>query len=215
MKGDWKAAEPILRQDPHLMRAAITENEETLLHVAASAESTKAVEQFVINLVQLMEKPDLELQNKNWDTALCLAAAAGNIETAKTMVQKNRALIEILNFKKVMPLYMAALFAKPKMVAYLYSLSNKMVGDCWTHDNRGWVLQKCVEADMFDVALNILNDRPNIILPNRLLTDVLLALAQKSRAFEEEKTNSIFTKIKSSMYMLITPISLLHSTFDT
>ncbi|MFS7996727.1 putative ankyrin repeat-containing domain, PGG domain, ankyrin repeat-containing domain superfamily [Helianthus anomalus] len=197
MKGDWKAAEAILSQHPHLIRAAITENEETLLHVAASAKSTKAVEQFVINLVQLMEKPDLELQNKNWDTALCSAAAAGNIETAKTMVKKNRALIEILNFNKVMPLYMACLFAKPKMVAYLYNLSNKMVGDCWTHENRGWVLQKCVEADMFDVALNILNDCPNINLQKGLLTDLLLALAQKPHAFEEEKPNSIFTKIKS------------------
>ncbi|MFS7996722.1 putative ankyrin repeat-containing domain-containing protein [Helianthus anomalus] len=207
MKGDWKAAEPILSQHPHLIRfnkfilsirVAITENEETLLHVAASAKSTKVVEQFVINLVQLMEKPDLELQNKNWDTALCSAADAGNIETAERMVKKNRALIETLNFNKVMPLYMAALFAKPKMVAYLYNLSNKMVEDCWTHDNRGWVLQKCVEADMFDVALNILNDCPNIVLPNRLLTDLLFALAQKPRAFEEEKPNSIFTKIKST-----------------
>ncbi|KAM0061590.1 putative ankyrin repeat-containing domain, PGG domain, ankyrin repeat-containing domain superfamily [Helianthus debilis subsp. tardiflorus] len=197
MKGDWKAAEPILSQHPHLIRAAITENEETLLHVAASAESTKAVEQFVINLVQLMEKPHLELQNKNWDTALCSAAAAGNIETAETMVKKNRALIEIPNSNNVMPLYMAALFAKPKMVAYLYNLSNKMVGDFWKNDNRGWVLQKCVEADMFDVALNILNDCPDIILQKGLLSEVLLALAQKPRAFEEEKTNSIFTKIKS------------------
>ncbi|KAI7755477.1 hypothetical protein M8C21_024340 [Ambrosia artemisiifolia] len=197
MKGDWKAVEPILTEKGHLVRAAITENEETLLHVAASAESTKAVEEFVKNLVKLMEIPDLELQNKNYDTALSLAAAAGNIETAKTMVGKDPALTELPNNKNVLPLYMAALFAKADMVRYLYGLSKKMAGDFWTHDNRGWVLQKCVEADIFDVALKILNDCPELVLKNRLLSDVLFALAQKPHKLEENKTNMIFTNIKS------------------
>ncbi|GJU06363.1 ankyrin repeat-containing protein, partial [Tanacetum coccineum] len=77
IKGDWKAAEAILNKKPELIRSAITENGETPLHIAASAESTKDVEEFVENLVNLMDKKDLELQNKNYNTALSLAAAAG------------------------------------------------------------------------------------------------------------------------------------------
>ncbi|KAI7725049.1 hypothetical protein M8C21_009103 [Ambrosia artemisiifolia] len=197
MKGDWKAAKIIIDKHPNVIRSAITENEETLLHIAASAESTTAVKEFVINLVNMMDKKDLELQNKSWDTALSSAAAAGNLETAKTMVKKNQALTEIPNNQRVMPLYMAALFAKREMVTYLYEISKNMSGDFWSDDNRGWVLQKCVEADMFDVALKILNDRTDLILKKGLLTDVLLALAQKPNAFERKKPNTIFTYIKS------------------
>ncbi|KAI3821760.1 hypothetical protein L1987_09332 [Smallanthus sonchifolius] len=197
IKGDWKAAKRILDTQPDLIRSAITENYETLLHVAASAESTKAVEEFVINLVHLMEKNDLELQNKNYNTALSLAAAAGNVKTAMIMVKKNPVVIEIPGNNRTMPLYMAALFAKPEMVRYLYRLSKKMSGDFWSHDNRGWVLQKCVEADIFDVALKIVNDCPELTAKKGLLTDVLLALAQKTRAFKEIKPHIFFRIIKS------------------
>ncbi|KAI3687162.1 hypothetical protein L1987_80854 [Smallanthus sonchifolius] len=150
IKGDWKAAKRILETQPDLIRFAITENYNTLLHIAASAESTKAVEEFVINLVDLMEKNDLELQNKNYNTALSLAAAAGNVKTAMIMVKKNPIVIEIPGNNRMMPLYLAAVFAKPEMVRYLYGLSKKMTGDFWSHENQGWVLQQCVEADIFE-----------------------------------------------------------------
>ncbi|KAL8191741.1 hypothetical protein R6Q57_028472 [Mikania cordata] len=72
-----------------LVRFSITENGETALHVAASAKGDpKEVEQFVRKLVDLMKKEDLELENENFNTALYLAAAAGNVETVKIMVEK-------------------------------------------------------------------------------------------------------------------------------
>ncbi|KAI3821771.1 hypothetical protein L1987_09343 [Smallanthus sonchifolius] len=204
IKGDWKAARPILKEHPDLIRFAITENYETLLHIAASAESNKDVEEFVINLVQLMEKEDLELQNKNYNTALSLAAAAGNVKTAMTMVKKNPHLIDIPGKGRIMPLYMAALFGKPEMVRYLYDKSKKMTGDFWDDENQGWVLQKCVEAEIFDVALKMVNDCPNLfvkkeslIVKKGLLTDVLLALAQKTQAFKGIRPHIIFRIINS------------------
>ncbi|KAJ0578723.1 putative ankyrin repeat-containing domain, PGG domain, leucine-rich repeat domain superfamily [Helianthus annuus] len=197
IKGDWKAAKPILDKRPDVIRSAITENYETLLHVAASAESTKAVEEFVINLVNMMEKKDLELQNKNYNTALSLAAAAGNVKTAMIMVKKNPAVAEMPGNNRTMPLYMAALFGKPEMARYLYGISKKMGGDYWSHDNRGWVLQKCVESDIFDLALKIVGDRPELLVKKGLLTDVLLALAQKPKAFKGKKLHVVFRIIKS------------------
>ncbi|KAK1407914.1 hypothetical protein QVD17_39541 [Tagetes erecta] len=197
IKGDWKAAKHILDENRELARFAITENYETLLHVAASAESTKAVEEFVANLVHLMEKKDLELQNKNYNTALCLAAAAGHVKTAMIMVKKNPAVKEIPGNNKMMPLYMAALFAKHDMVRCLYGISNEMRGDFWEHDNRGWVLLRCVEADMFDVALKIVNDRPELIVKKGLVTDVLLTLVQKTNKFKAVKPHIVFRNIKS------------------
>ncbi|KAM0030735.1 putative ankyrin repeat-containing domain, PGG domain, ankyrin repeat-containing domain superfamily [Helianthus debilis subsp. tardiflorus] len=196
MKGDWKAAKSILDTQPSLIRYAITENEETLLHVAASAEITKAVE-FVKNLVTLMENADLELQNKNWDTALSFAAQVGNIDTAMVLVKKNPTLTEIPNRNKAIPLYTAISFAQADMARYLYGISNRMSGDFWSHENRGGVLQKCVEADMFDVAINIVNDHPKLTENKRLLMDVLLALAEKPYAFKGRKPSVVFRIIKS------------------
>ncbi|KAM0010900.1 putative ankyrin repeat-containing domain, PGG domain, leucine-rich repeat domain superfamily [Helianthus debilis subsp. tardiflorus] len=197
IKGDWRAAKPILDKRPDVIRFAITENYETLLHVAASAESTKAVEEFVTNLVNLMDKKDLELQNTNCSTALSLAAAAGNVKTAMIMVKNNPDVAEIPGNNRMMPLYMAALFAKPEMARYLYDISKKMGGDYWSHDNRGWVLQKCVESDIFDLALKIVGDHPELLVKKGLLTDVLLALAQKPKAFEGKKLHVVFRIIKS------------------
>lgn len=187
-----------------------------------------------------MDKKDLELQNKTYNTALSLAAAAGNLKTVMIMVTKNRAVMEIPSSNKMMPLYMAALFAKPEMVRYLYKNSKNMSGDFWTHENRGWVLQKCVEAEIFgknflqnfvifmysliqilpsksfvDVALEIVKNRPELFVKKGLLTDVLMVLAQKTKAFKGIKPHIIFRIIKSSEFMLISVFSLLYSTFIT
>ncbi|KAI3687157.1 hypothetical protein L1987_80848 [Smallanthus sonchifolius] len=112
IKGDWKAAKPILDKQPDLIRFAITENYETLLHIAASAECTRSVEEFVMNLVELMDKEDLELQNKNSNTALSLAAIAGNVKTTMIMMKKNPSVIEIPGNNRMMLLYKAALLQK-------------------------------------------------------------------------------------------------------
>nr|XP_043608555.1 uncharacterized protein LOC122580348 [Erigeron canadensis] len=198
IKGNWELAKGILDVQPKLVRFAITENYETPLHIAASAESTKSLEVFVKELVKLMEKEDLELQNQNYNTALCLAAAAGNVQIAKIMVGKNRAVLNIPAANNMMPLYMAALFDKPEMVKYLYAESNKMAGDFWTIDNQSWVLQKCVENDMFDTALMIAKDLPELTDgKKRLLSEVLVALAQKTEAFEGKKPHITLSIIKS------------------
>ena len=98
-----------------------------------------------------MEKKDLELVNKNHNTALYLAAAAGNIETVKIMVEKNPALLTIPGGAggKMMPLYAAALFGHYEVVKYLYDKSDGLGASGWTEENRGWLLEKCVESDMF------------------------------------------------------------------
>ncbi|XP_024963888.1 protein ACCELERATED CELL DEATH 6-like isoform X2 [Cynara cardunculus var. scolymus] len=152
IRGDWKAAKAILDEDKELVRSSITENHETALHVAASAKRTKRVEEFVENLVDMMKDEDLELQNSSYNTALCLAAAAGNVKMVKIMVKKNKNLLTIPGSQKMMPLYMAALFGDHDMVKYLYD-NSKLYGDGWTPQNRGWLLLKCVESDLFVFAV--------------------------------------------------------------
>ncbi|MFS7938059.1 hypothetical protein Hanom_Chr05g00435011 [Helianthus anomalus] len=131
------------------------------------------------------------------------------------MIKKNQALTEIPGYNRTMPLYMAAIYGKPTMVRYLYGISNKMGGDYWSTENRGWVLQKCVEGDIFDVAIQIVNDRPELCAKKGLLTDVLLALAQKPKAFKRTKAPAVFRIINSGKYMHFALFSLSNYTLDT
>ncbi|XP_071706390.1 uncharacterized protein [Rutidosis leptorrhynchoides] len=150
IKGDWKAARVILDEKPELVRYSITENGETALHVAASAKRSRHGEKFVKNLVDMMEKEDLALQNENHNTALYLAAAAGNVKTVMIMAEKNSKLLTIPGAGgKTMPLYVAALHGNYEVVKYMYENSKELGDDGWTPQNRGWLLQKFVEADMF------------------------------------------------------------------
>ncbi|KAJ9553234.1 hypothetical protein OSB04_017279 [Centaurea solstitialis] len=190
IRGDWKAAKAILDKKPELVRFSITENHETPLHVAASARRTKRVEEFVENLVAMMTKEDLELQNKSYNTALCLAAAAGNVKMVKIMVNKNPTLLTIPGSEQMMPLYMAALFGDHDMVKYLYDNSN-LDDDGWTDKNRRWLLLKCVESDLFDIALRIVATRSELAADG----NVLGVLARKPDAFVETKSNIIWGKI--------------------
>nr|XP_043632769.1 uncharacterized protein LOC122603964 isoform X2 [Erigeron canadensis] len=195
IKCDWKAAKAILdKNEEELVRYSITENGETALHVAASAKvPQKKGEVFVKNLVGMMKKEDLALENESFNTALYLAAAAGNLETVKIMVEKNRDLVKIPGAgRQMLPLYAAALFGYYKVVEYLYGKSSDLCdADGWNDTNRGWLLEKCVENDMFDVALQIVKKYPNVGRGA-----VLRILAGKPEAFSGKKSNIFQRTIK-------------------
>ncbi|XP_076889514.1 uncharacterized protein LOC143540297 [Bidens hawaiensis] len=194
IKCDWKATKAIFDKYPEmeLVRCSITENGETALHVAASAKGPKHVEEFVKNLVDMMDKDDLELQNSNHNTALYLAVTAGNIKVIKIMIAKNKGLLTVAGSNgTMMPLYTAALFGNQDVVKYLYNLSKGLRHDGWTDQTRGWLLLKCVENDMFDVALEIMRNYPELGTGN-----VLGVLARKPEAFPETEFTIISRTIR-------------------
>ncbi|KAI3784509.1 hypothetical protein L1987_43608 [Smallanthus sonchifolius] len=197
IKGDWKTAKAILDGKPELVRYSITENHETALHIAASADKTKRMQDFVKNLIAEMRKEDLELQNNSSNTALCLAAAAGNVEMVKILLKKNPALLIIPGSQQMMPLYMAALFGEHAMVEYLYNISKELRDDGWNPQNRGWLLLKVVEADLFGIAIRIVKGRPELGSNG----NVLGVLAKKPDAFHGT-TSNIFMKFISWAFAL-------------
>lgn len=149
LKGDWETAEAIIDKRSELVRFSITENCDTALHVAASSKSSELMEIFVENLVNKMKKEDMLLQNRNYNTALCLAAANGKIRIVKTIVKKNNALLDIPGSQRMLPLHMASLSGQRDVAEYLYESSKQMTGKVWTDQNRCWVLQQCVQANLF------------------------------------------------------------------
>ncbi|KAJ9561968.1 hypothetical protein OSB04_007128 [Centaurea solstitialis] len=158
MRGDWKAAKDILDNQEDLVRFSINGSNETSLHVAAYRGHTS----FVKELVILMDNKDLELQNGDSNTALCLAAVAGHVAVAEIMVTKHDALLDIIGSQGMMPLHMAALSEKHDMVKYLYEKSERMTRGIWTDESRGSVLLACVEAELYDVAKQIVSDCPEL-----------------------------------------------------
>ncbi|KAM0022169.1 putative ankyrin repeat-containing domain, PGG domain, ankyrin repeat-containing domain superfamily [Helianthus debilis subsp. tardiflorus] len=197
MKCDWDAAKAIFDQHPDWVRCSIAKEGETALHFASSKKQSKHVENFVKNLVDMMEPGDLELETVSFSTALYTAAVAGNIETVKIMVEKNENLLTIMGGNadaklRMMPLHAAALVGNHEVVKYLYENSNDLNGENWDDKTRSWLLEKCVEGDMFDVALDIVSK-----YPAHGNTQVLKILAGKPDAFSERKSNYIKRRMHS------------------
>nr|GEX08487.1 reverse transcriptase domain-containing protein [Tanacetum cinerariifolium] len=64
------------------------------------------VERFVKNLVMLMTREDLELQNKSGNTTLCLAVVTENVKSTMAMVNKNGDMLDIARSGRMLPLYL-------------------------------------------------------------------------------------------------------------
>ncbi|KAJ0014816.1 hypothetical protein Pint_20930 [Pistacia integerrima] len=89
-RGDIEEARCLLKlnHNQSVLSAAITEKHETVLHVATAARQVGFVEE----IIKMMEPEDLILQDKNWNTAFCVAAMVGSLQIAKIMLEKNGSL---------------------------------------------------------------------------------------------------------------------------
>ncbi|KAI8000786.1 Ankyrin repeat-containing protein ITN1 [Camellia lanceoleosa] len=135
-------AKDFLESNPLALRARITRNSETALHIVARARHTR----FVEKLVNLMKPEDLALQNKVGNTALCFAAASGIRQIAEVMVNKCKTLPSIRGSKRALPLYMAALLGHKDMVLYLYSVTEEEIIN---EEDRIGLLIATITANLF------------------------------------------------------------------
>ncbi|KAA8525162.1 hypothetical protein F0562_006974 [Nyssa sinensis] len=143
LQGDWEAAKEIIKEDRDLVKALITESKETALHIAAIAEHVF----FVEKLVEMMNKDELGIQNKMGNTALSFAAATGNLQIAKLMVEKNDRLPLIRGPEAKPPIYYAALTGHNDMTDYLFGIPAFF--ESWTREDQIEIL------NILDVALKI------------------------------------------------------------
>ncbi|XP_042946910.1 ankyrin repeat-containing protein NPR4-like isoform X2 [Carya illinoinensis] len=143
LKGDWSAAKEVLDKYPKAATYSITRQKDTVLHIAAAAESTD----FVKELVKRMNPSDLEIKNRSNNTAICYAAASGIVAIAEEMVNKNNELPQIrVSNESVTPLYMAALHGRRNMVSYLYSVTPF---EDLTPPERIDILVVCISTDLY------------------------------------------------------------------
>ncbi|XP_062027686.1 ankyrin repeat-containing protein NPR4-like isoform X1 [Rosa rugosa] len=156
LKGDWNTAKSILQSKPGAVRARITKGSETALHIAAGAKHTSFVEE----LVKWMTAEDLELKNDVENTALFFAAVSGIKRIAEVMVEVNPILPRIRGSNNSTALHMATLLGHREMVRYLYSKTKRIL----TYQDRVGLLIAAITADLYDVALDIVKQHPEMAL---------------------------------------------------
>ncbi|KAM4088131.1 hypothetical protein ACB094_07G047500 [Castanea mollissima] len=163
-KGNWQKAKALLDIYPDIVGKPITEWKDTALHIAAAANHPN----FVKELLKLMEREDLELQNYYGQTALYFAAASGNVIIAEEMVKKNDkpTLIRPENEMKCTPLYIAALLGRREMVSFLFGKTPFEKLSCGDGGERIELLVATISNNLYDIALRIMK------------TDVQLATAK-------------------------------------
>ncbi|KAJ9559235.1 hypothetical protein OSB04_013849 [Centaurea solstitialis] len=102
---------------------------------------------------------------------------------------RNEDLLKIRGSEGLMPLSVAALYGNGDMVKYLYEKSNEMGGPEWNTAHKQWVLLKCVDIGLFDIALQIIEKHGQLSQSEHILR----ILALKPIAFHE-KPRSMFRK---------------------
>ncbi|GJR84534.1 accelerated cell death 6-like protein [Tanacetum coccineum] len=202
IEGKWEDAEAIIKNFEGVVRCSITENQETILHIAAiMGQSTGFVEKL---MERMMLEGDLELRNGDGNTAFCLVAISGNVEIAKIMVEKNPRLLTMRGANGMMPLHLAVLYGNPDMVRYLYGKSQVMGSDGWTDNDRNRVVLNCIQVDFFDIALEILNEN-NDLPQGKYVWEVLQVLARKPYAFEDIEPHILKKTIDMILKTIIPP----------
>ncbi|XP_076896419.1 uncharacterized protein LOC143549402 [Bidens hawaiensis] len=121
-------------------------------------------------------------------------------------MEKNHNLLNIRGSNGLLPLSISVSTMKfssvPPMefdtVRYLYDSSQKMSGDHWTDKDKDSTPVNCVENDLHDVAVQILEDHPELARNVSLLK----ALARMPVAFDRVEKNLI-TRMIESIFILL------------
>nr|KYP34686.1 Ankyrin-2 [Cajanus cajan] len=125
LEGNWAAAKRILDEDGKLRHAAIAKGWPTVLHVAAGANHVDFVDQ----LLQVLDKEHMALQDMKGNTAFCFAAASGNMDIARLLLHKNSFLPLIRGGNGRTPLHFAAMQGRCHMTRFLYDLTKPVFQD--------------------------------------------------------------------------------------
>ncbi|KAI9196042.1 hypothetical protein LWI28_020472 [Acer negundo] len=192
LTGNLLEAIPLLGDVPRwMLRTAIREGDQTVLHVATGARQVGFVEE----IVKLMEPDDLKLQDRNGNTSFCFAAAAGSLEIAKLMLDKTPDLLTLRGGDNMLPLYMAALFGRTEMTKFLYDETKSHLTDRDLSD----LFFTSINTDLYDIALKLLEHQPELAVTRDEHNDTALhVLARKPSSMFARGRIGIFKRLTYS-----------------
>ncbi|KAJ8755772.1 hypothetical protein K2173_024316 [Erythroxylum novogranatense] len=198
INGDWRTARSFFEEHPNALTAEVSEDSMTALHVATITGQSL---EFVQNLLELIPGESLQdLKTRKYpplhNTPLHSAAAVGNIEAAKVLVQKDSGLLHHTNEFDETPLHTAAEFAHKDTIWYL--LSKPYHGDPspFTGKLGAKLLNLVLEADFYDIALYLLNRFPELAIEKDSDNNTALGiLARKPHAFPSGSKLGCFQRL--------------------
>ncbi|KAI4297104.1 hypothetical protein L6164_037009 [Bauhinia variegata] len=149
--GDSEAAERIVSENPGIVRMGLTAGDDTALHIATSTNNAA----FVLNIMSCMTLEDLQIRNKEGNTALCIASVAGNLGIARAMIESNSTLPMITGRDGMTPFQLAALRGRKEMMQYLYQVTDLHQ---LTLSDRTELFFAIINNSMYDMASKMLKD---------------------------------------------------------
>nr|XP_043628707.1 uncharacterized protein LOC122600111 [Erigeron canadensis]XP_043628709.1 uncharacterized protein LOC122600111 [Erigeron canadensis] len=160
--GDWEAAKVLLDRRPELVRFAITQHGDTMLHAAVRAEATEQSVSFMENLVEMMEIEDLEIENDRGELAYEIAAIKGNIHMFKVIVNKHKDLLSKFPEKTEGALHLSAINGHHDMSLHFYNVVEETPLWFWGDGDRCIFFLNCLHGGLFGIALKVLEGHPII-----------------------------------------------------
>ncbi|KAL8218225.1 hypothetical protein R6Q57_021598 [Mikania cordata] len=205
--GNWETGKIILDKRPDFLNnIGPWKQLSTPLHVATVADETKFTLNFMKNLVHMMKKEDLEIKNESSNTAFWLACYDGKMKMAMIMLEKNPKLPDICGYDDLFPLTCSLINGGHELVKLLYKYSQKMMGSHWRDEDKYQTLMRCVRRDFFDIALQMLEDHPELAGKVR----VLEVLARKPDAFNRLEKHLITGIMQSTFRFLCMKAQLVY-----
>ncbi|XP_071740974.1 uncharacterized protein [Rutidosis leptorrhynchoides] len=181
-----------LKKDPNAGKAIVSSHGDTALHVAILSGKMK----IAMVLVKNMPPQGLEIFNDFGATPLSLAAITENIELAEAIVNTNENLVTLKrehNGESSLPVIVASMYGKKRMVHFLYSKTPKHMLDPKNSLDGVLLLNNLITAEIFDIAAMLLKTFPKIgVMADNHGEYALHKLAHKPSAFASGSTFSFW-----------------------
>uniref|UniRef100_A0A5B6ZHY9 Putative alpha-latrocrustotoxin-Lt1a-like isoform X1 n=1 Tax=Davidia involucrata TaxID=16924 RepID=A0A5B6ZHY9_DAVIN len=140
---------------------------------------------------------ELCLKNIDGDTALMVAAMAGNTSAARILVRCNLNLPYILNNDGLLPVHKAASSGKRDTLKYLLQVTKGDVEPNPFQDQSGaQLLIDVIVSGFFDVAIDLVKQYPNLATLDNHKGDIpLKAIARKASAFPSGNRSNFLERV--------------------
>ncbi|XP_024039128.1 protein ACCELERATED CELL DEATH 6 [Citrus clementina] len=185
-KNDWRGVEDFVTNHPDALTAkTVAPGSTTIFH--AIVESLIDVESddatcLLDKLALKVDPQTLARQDEHGFTALFQCAGKGNLRALKVLVKYNRDLTNIRDDDDNLPVQEAAYEGHKDTFQYLLEVTHGV--DIYSGKDGARVLSRLIDANLYDVALDLLKLHPTIGRDSMVSRRIVLnALAQKPYAF--------------------------------